>query len=232
VVKEHFLEHDKLQNIMAFSYLKKPTCKVIAQNESAIYLYDTYSDISLLCTDTLEAGIDLLSHSSKPRCLILNRPLLLPYIKEKWNLTNRESCFQAVYLKDSIDVPSRLNISLATDSEIEVMMNTYQFAKREEFERTRERDMLFAAHANGEFVGYIGEHGEGSMGMLHILQPYRGKGYAFELESFMIAQKLKRGQISYCHIIESNLASYHLQQKLGLQFAKDKVFWTFDYDNQ
>jgi GNAT superfamily N-acetyltransferase len=223
---KEFLEKDRLQNIMAIYFLKKPTCQVLGQNEAGVYLYDSYSNISVLCADNEEAGEALLEGSSKPATLVLNRPIMLNYVKDKWNLIGRYPCFQGVFTGESMAYNGTLSISLATDEEIEVMNKTYQFADLNEFEKTRERGMLFAAHDGGKFVGYIGEHSEGSMGMLHILEPYRGRGYAYMLESFLIGEKLKRGQIPYCHIIEDNVASYHLQQKLGLKFAKDKIIWT------
>jgi ribosomal protein S18 acetylase RimI-like enzyme len=221
-----FLTKDYLQNAMAFSFLKKPTVTTLAANEQAILLYDSYSDITLLCADSKEAGIDVLNTISKPRCLILNRPLLLNYVNEKWHFTSKHPCFQAVYRGQEKPLLGALQISAPTDAEIEIMMQTYQFADREEMEKNRARGMLFAAHVSGAFVGYIGEHPEGSMGMLHILPPFRGMGFAYELESFLINQKLKKGHVVYCHIIDDNLASYHLQQKLGLEFAKEKIFWT------
>lgn len=223
---KEFLEKDRLQNIMAINFLKKPTCKILGQNEAGVYLYDSYSNISLLCVDNVEAGVALLEGSSKPNKLILNRPIMLDYVKDKWNFTSKYPCFQAVFTKEKMTYNDTLSISLATDEEIEVMNATYQFANMEEFEKTRERGMLFAGHEGDKFVGYIGEHPEGSMGMLHILEHYRGRGYAYMLESFMISEKLRRGQIVYCHIIEDNVASFSLQKKLGLDIAKDKIFWT------
>lgn len=52
----------------------------------------------------------------------------------------------------------------------------------------------------GKPVGFIGEHLEGSMGLLEILPGYRGKGYGTELESFMICHMLEKGQRPFARL--------------------------------
>ena len=74
-------------------------------------------------------------------------------------------------------------------------------------------------------IGYIGQHPEGSMGLLLIFPQYRRHGYAEELESFQINAILAEGRTPYAHIIEDNFKSFSLQQKLGAIVASGKVVW-------
>lgn len=75
------------------------------------------------------------------------------------------------------------------------------------------------------FVGYIGQHPEGSMGLLYIFPEYRRHGYAEELERFQINEIVSQGRTPYAHIIEDNEKSLALQKKLGAIFADDKIVW-------
>ncbi|MBQ3898399.1 MAG: GNAT family N-acetyltransferase, partial [Lachnospiraceae bacterium] len=75
---------------------------------------------------------------------------------------------------------------------------------------------------NGEIAGFIGCHGEGSIGMLYIDEKYRHKGYAADLESFMFNRDLEHGRIPYGQVVLGNEASVKLQEKIGV-YGGDKV---------
>lgn len=80
---------------------------------------------------------------------------------------------------------------------------------------------------SGEFVGFIGRHPEGSMGLLQVFPEYRRQGYGEELESFMINRFLEEGRVPYAHIIVDNEKSMNLQKKLGYEVADKKIYWLF-----
>lgn len=77
----------------------------------------------------------------------------------------------------------------------------------------------------GKLAGFIGVHTEGAMGMLEIYPDYRKRGYGYALEAFLIAHQMKTGATPYCHVIDGNDASIHLQKKLGLQKADLPAIW-------
>lgn len=77
----------------------------------------------------------------------------------------------------------------------------------------------------GELAGFIGMHNEGSLGMLEVLPPFRRQGVAAALEADAVNRLLQKGFTPYAHIIEGNGASIQLQEKLGLCFAREKVYW-------
>ena len=92
--------------------------------------------------------------------------------------------------------------------------------------RYRARGDPFAAHdADGAFVGYMGIHTDGSMGMLAVFPDYRRLGYAEELERFILSKILAEGRTPFCQIAPDNAASLTLQQKLGLTQAPDYVWY-------
>ena len=121
-----------------------------------------------------------------------------------------------------------LDIRRPTDEELARISATYHMAGAEELRRDRSRGDLFAAHnAEGGFVGYMGIHSEGSMGILQIFPEHRRHGYAEELECFMLSAVLSRGMIPYAQIAPDNAASLSLQRKLGLVEAPGSIWFVW-----
>ncbi|MBR5502428.1 MAG: GNAT family N-acetyltransferase [Oscillospiraceae bacterium] len=85
--------------------------------------------------------------------------------------------------------------------------------------------LLWAAVENGRLMGFIGVHSDGSMGMLEVLPAFRRRGLGHALESYAIAQQLRRGWTPFCHVMQGNTASEALQQKLGLTKAQRPAWW-------
>ena len=85
--------------------------------------------------------------------------------------------------------------------------------------------VMYGAFAEGRLAGFIGMHDEGSLGMLYVEEPYRGRGIAASLEAYSVNRMLERGWIPYGHVIVGNEASVRLQEKLGLYQAKDTFWW-------
>lgn len=78
------------------------------------------------------------------------------------------------------------------------------------------RGRFLGAFAEGEIVGYIGEHPEGSIGMLHVLREFRRCGWGEALERAQINRCLQRGEIPWVEVSPKNRVSLRLQKKLGL----------------
>ncbi len=75
-----------------------------------------------------------------------------------------------------------------------------------------------------QLAGFIGEHVEGSMGMLEVLPQFRRMGIGAALEAHAIQTFLRQGRVPFCHIFSGNRASLALQKKLGLTLRRD-VYW-------
>ena len=94
-----------------------------------------------------------------------------------------------------------------------------------------ERRALYGAFRNGELVGFIGKHAEGSMGLLEVLPAWRRQGVGENLERFLIARELEQGDVPYCQVFTDNQASLALQRKLGLTLAEGTVIWLREKQN-
>ena len=82
---------------------------------------------------------------------------------------------------------------------------------------------VFGIYDNGVLAGFIGRHGEGSIGLLYVDEAFRGKGYAQDLESFMFNKALEKGETPYGQVKIENDISFSLQEKIGV-YVGNKVF--------
>lgn len=105
---------------------------------------------------------------------------------------------------------------------------TYHLADDPSYIRERiiKGTMYGAFLPGGCLAGFIGYHGEGSIGMLEVLPEYRHRHIAQALETYIMNLTLERGWIPYGQIIIGNDASSALQQSLGMCLSKEYVFWS------
>ncbi|MBR3003528.1 MAG: GNAT family N-acetyltransferase, partial [Lachnospiraceae bacterium] len=78
---------------------------------------------------------------------------------------------------------------------------------------------------NEVMVGYVGEHLEGSIGMLYVFPEFRKRGLAYEMQAFMINRAIDKGSIPFGQIYEDNAASLALSHKMGLTFSGSMLYW-------
>lgn len=80
----------------------------------------------------------------------------------------------------------------------------------------------------GELVGFIGEHDEGSMGMLEVFPAFRRRGYARELQAASINRLLAVGRIPYSQVALDNVASMALQRSTNMTQVSTIHAWCWE----
>ena len=84
---------------------------------------------------------------------------------------------------------------------------------------------VFGAIADGKLAGFIGRHGDGTMGMLEVYDGFKRRGIGAALERFLINYIMTYGRVPLCDVYTDNTASLALQHKLGLTPATGYAFW-------
>ncbi len=86
----------------------------------------------------------------------------------------------------------------------------------------------YAVYEDGKPVAWALLHFEtervAMMGFLHVLEPYRGKGYAKSVSSALVKDILKRGKIPALHVKTDNVPSLKLTSNLGFHRVKKQVW--------
>lgn len=143
---------------------------------------------------------------------------------EQFSLSGSEFCTQWVYEKDTPPLPVTADIRPFPCAHIAEAEKAYHDESGYLRERA-EQHALFGLFDGGALAGFAGFHSEGSMGMLEIFPAFRRRGYALQLEAFLIGTALAEGRIPYCHVIDGNEASLRLQRRMGLTCASLPAIW-------
>lgn len=209
---------------------KRGTSEILEETENGIFLLDTISNGVMLAVENIETGRQWLrKHSELHYTLfsVFDRELV-DFIRAEYGLTEVLDCYQALYPLNTPPVcEKKLQIRCATQQELPIVLAHYDKLSEAELQQVIARGNLFLAFHNGEAVGFVGEHLEGSMGLLEVFPDCRRQGYGAELESFMIGRMLERGLLPYCQVEADNEKSLALQRKLGMTVSREKVYWVF-----
>lgn len=147
-------------------------------------------------------------------------------LKLGYGFTGRNPCTQWVYTAQEPPKYSECDIRPLTEAYAQIAGAQYH----ENFEYVQNRiaaQRMWGLFEDGKLAGFIGIHSEGAMGMLEVFPEYRKKGYGYTLEAYLIDLHLRRGWVPFCHVIDGNEASIHLQKKLGLECAPLPVIWNW-----
>ncbi|PKK39453.1 hypothetical protein ABB02_01302 [Clostridiaceae bacterium JG1575] len=104
---------------------------------------------------------------------------------------------------------------------------TYHTVDDDEYIRERLEEGMLGAFLEGELVGFVGTHEEGSIGLLEVLPPYRRMGIASALNGAMVTKLRALGRRTYGTIEATNETSLIAHRTMGVQIAKDPVYWLF-----
>lgn len=90
------------------------------------------------------------------------------------------------------------------------------YVERTALVRRLSEGRFFGAFVDEELVGFVGEHEEGSIGMLEVRRRWRRSGWGEALEATKINDCLSRGELPWTEVYPQNKNSLTLQRKLGL----------------
>ena len=134
-------------------------------------------------------------------------------------------CFQTAYYGDTPSIENGLMLKNAEVSDLPLLIATYDLVSADELERIVLRKRLILGYDHGKLIGFIGEHLEGSMGLLYVFPEFRRKGYAVALEKSMIVKTLSEGYIPFGQVEKNNRASVLLQKKIGMTISDRLICW-------
>ncbi len=84
----------------------------------------------------------------------------------------------------------------------------------------------YCIRAGDMAVAWIMTHDDGSVGMLHVLDEYRGRGFARRLVMAMSRDRHRKGKAVFAHIEPNNRASLNLFESLGYE-ASGRHTWAY-----
>ena len=226
----HEIQNNKVLYVDMLESLRQEDAEIIYDSKTALLLQLKSWSLYLLAATDLEEGRKLLSGlipDEKGETVLVLRGKDLQSIAEEMGFRSSDPCFQTLYEKNEpLPVNSELVIRHPDKEEYEMICHTYTLPiGEEEILACIDQPEFAAGYIDGKLAGFIGLHSEGSIGMLHVMDEFRGRGYALDLSAFMINGRLAAGAYPYGQVFIDNEASIALQKKLGLTFSDDYIYW-------
>lgn len=223
-----YLMKDILLNVSMIEPIRRNTATILYADTDGVLLKEQKSDAYMISVDNFERGVDLIDKISECSLIVAHQKFMVDYILNKFELHEILECVQAVYMdKAKVDVTEELEIRQLEPKHLKVILEHYDKLSDEEIKEILVNGNLFGGYKNGELIGFIGNHLEGSMGLLEIFPQYRRLGYGAALENYMINQMVEKGLVPFGQIEISNEKSIALQNKLGFSISKSSLYWMF-----
>lgn len=223
-----YLSKDPLLHVDMLESIRHGHAELRQVSDQGVLLYDKTSGVVMMSAENEAAAGRMTDAAAQGDMVVAHQNFYIPELQEKSPLQKRMTCHQAAYFpKNPLpDVRSSVKICPLDERYLDFIMEHYTHADDEEYLRERLRSgVMFGAFAKGICAGFIGMHGEGSIGMLEVLPEYRRRGVAQALESFQVNRLLARGNVPYAQIVVGNTASLELHRKLHFSISRATICW-------
>ncbi|MHC1721014.1 MAG: GNAT family N-acetyltransferase [Clostridiaceae bacterium] len=206
--------------------IRRGTADLFYAEADGVLMKEQKSNVYMISVENYDRGKELVKGISNCRLIVAHQKCMADYIFKKLGLAQIIECVQAVYL-------SKIRLNNEIDLEIRqlepvkksLIFEHYDMLTEEELEELLRNGNLYGGYKEGTFVGFIGNHLEGGLGILEIFPQYRRLGYGSALECHMVNKMIEKGLVPYAQIETSNKKSIALQKKLGFSISEGKLYW-------
>lgn len=223
-----YLSGDSLSHIDMLEPLRRGTADVIYAENDGVVIYEQNSQACMITMNDFEkcqSVIDL----DKYHLFAVHQPDISEWIQQRCNFSHSFEAYQAVYRKEETIVDDFDTIKVLTrDYTDEICLKYKAMDDRKYIETLIDRKQMWGIFDNGVLAGFIGEHLEGSMGLLEIFPEHRRNGYGFKLESYLINHFLQLNEIPFCQVVTDNAKSLALQKKIGMDVSERTTIWLYN----
>lgn len=226
-----YLKQDRLHHMDMLECIRRGRAEILGVRGDGVLLRERRSGVYMLTAETRDAGerlLSLLPEGEHP-VIVSHQEFMNESICARFDSRTGGACRQVCYTRKqpfALQMEEGISLKTLDTSYAEVLLENYALIDSlEEAKEHLEWGVVYGVFVEGKLAGFVGEHGEGSMGMLQVFEPYRRRGLAELLEKDLLNRQIARGFTPYCQIFEDNRASFALQEKLGLKVSKGRIWW-------
>ena len=207
--------------------LKRGSGEILAESENALFIRDCVSGACLLACEDMTTGLALLDRYAGQDCglLMISNDALGKAAFERYGFSEKLECYQVAYYGEKPSADSGLSFRTADENDLAMLTENYQLISPEELEAVVRRRSVFLGYDQEHLIGFIGEHLEGSMGLLYVFPEYRRRGFGAALQTHLIAKTMEKGYIPFGQVEKDNQNSLRLQKKLGMTQSDSLIVW-------
>ncbi len=220
------MDIDKIDCLGLDRVLKRGTGEVIAESDDALFLRDRISGAYMLACEDEAVGLALLDRYVSRDCklLMVSNHALGTAAFERYGFSEKLVCYQAAYYGEK-PAGTGLTVRTADERDLPVLINHYQLISPEELASIVRRKSVLLGYDQGCLIGFIGEHLEGSMGLLYVFPEYRRRGFGAALQNCFMVKTMEKGFVPFGQVEKNNQNSLHLQKKLGMTVSDSLIVW-------
>lgn len=221
-----YLEKNRLLHIAMLESIRRNQGQIITASQHGVLMLDLGSNVHMVSADSVEYGRTLVDKIKDPYQIVVCQESLADYTEEKFGLHQVFKCKKVAYFKgEKVPFQSELVVSRPDAACLSIIKENYHTIPETEIDEINRRGNLFCAFHVNNFVGFSGNHLDGSLGLLEIFPQYQKQGFGEQLERFMINYIIDRGDTPYGEIVIGNEASAQLQRKLGFEISRETITW-------
>lgn len=229
-----YLQKNEILYAEMLEVYRRGNCEILYEENDGILIYD-YTSHEYLATASTEAGAKdiLLKIPTDYEMLIVHDDVFLSLENIDFKYAEKLVFYNYVYEKRSEYkiFDNNLEFKILDDSFISFVKEHYSVKSlcNDTYIKSRIKEGMLGAFINDTIVGFIGMHDNGAMGMLEVLEAYRGKRIGMLLQmkyTNYLLEKKYAGAI-YSQVYQNNEVSMHLQNKLLLRKSDKPSYWYF-----
>ena len=223
-----YLSKDPVLHMDMLESIRRGDAELIQVSGSGVLLRNAACGAVMMSAEDEQTADRMLAALDEAPEFVAHQEFYIPKAQAKFGSKYKRLCCQAVY-PGREPLPPFLcaaEIRPLGEERLPFLMAHYSHADSEDYLRERlSRGAVFGAFAGGGLAGFIGIHGEGSMGMLEVLPEFRRRGIAAALGTFLIDRILSAGGVPFSQIILGNEPSMALHRKFGFSISSGTVCW-------
>ena len=207
--------------------LRRGSGEILAEREDALLIRDSVSGAYLLACENAAVGRALLDRSLGQDCdlLMVSDHSLGMAAFERYGFTEKLECYQVAYYGEKPAADAALSVRTADENDLAMLVENYDRISPEELAKVVGRGSILLGYFQEQLIGFIGEHLEGSMGLLYVFPEFRLRGFGAALQKQLIAKTMEAGFVPFGQVEKENLASLRLQKELGMTQSKNLIVW-------
>ena len=143
----------------------EPGCDMLTVSLGALFIHDSVSGAFMLACEDTEAGKALLDRNGAESfdLLMVSDHALGKAAFERYGFSGKLECYQVAYYGEKPETNTELTVRTARMDDLTILTENYDLLSPEELRMLIERQSILMGYHDGELVGFIGEHLEGSM---------------------------------------------------------------------
>ena len=221
------MDHSGIDYLGIDRVLKRGSGEIIVDTDDALFVRDTVSGAYMLACEDETAGAALLDSHIRPDCdlLMVSNHALGQIAFERYGFSEKLECYQVAYYGEKPAIDTELSVREADERDLPMLLEHYDLISPQELAEVVRRRSILLGYSQGHLAGFIGEHLEGSMGILYVLPEYRRKGFGEALQKHLIAKTMEKGFVPFGQVEKDNVNSLRLQEKIGMTRSDRLIVW-------